>query len=146
MNETTETAVNVDEHDPRRIFIRDAVIFHGKLLLDGLRDFILFPVTLVAALVDLVQRKDPPGRHFYDAVHFGRETEKWIDLFEAASRAPPSEQPRPNMDGPSLDDFVDDIETKVRERYEKGELSAAARDAVEQIMEAARKAVDRGRR
>jgi len=144
MNETTETAESIEEQDPRKTFLRDAVIFHGKLLLDGLRDFILFPVTLVAALVDLVQRKDPPGRHFYDVVHFGRETEHWINLFEAADRAPPSEHPRPNIDGPNLDDFVDDIETKVKDRYEKGELSAAARETVEQIMKAARKAIDRG--
>lgn len=146
MNETTNAAETIQEQDPRKVFFRDAIVFHGKLLLDGLRDFLLFPVSIVMTLVDLIRRDDPPGHRFYDVLHFARETEQWIDLFEAADRAPDTDRPRPNIDAPSLDDFVDDIGQKLKDGHEKGELSASAKQTVERILEAAKKAIERGRR
>jgi len=133
------------ERDPRHVFLRDAVVFHGKLMLDGFRDVILFPVALITALVDLIRPDDTPGRRFYDVLHFARETEQWIDLFEAADRAPATDRPRPNIDGPRLDEFIDDVEKKLRAGHEKGELSASAIEIVEQMLEAARKAMDRSK-
>ena len=140
MNESENTIEPAP--DLRRVFLRDAVVFQGKLLLDGLRDVILFPVALIATAVDFVKRDDPPGRHFYDVVHFGKETEQWIDLFEAVERAPETSRRRPNIKGPSLDDFIDDVEGKLKTGHERGELSAAAKRVVEQILETAKKAFD----
>ena len=143
MNETANAAEPIPERDPRQVFLRDAVVFHGKLLLDGLRDVVLFPVALITALIDLLRRDDPAGHRFYDVVHFARETEQWIDLFEAADRAPDTGRPRPNIEGPRLDDFIDDIEQKLKAGHERGELSASAKQAFEQILEAAKKAMQR---
>lgn len=142
MNDSENTAETTPEQDLRKVFLRDAVVFHGKLLLDGLRDAILFPVALVTALVDLATRAEPPGRHFYDVVHFGKETEHWINLFEAVDRAPETDRPRPNIGGPSLDEFIGDLEKKLKAGHEKGELSASAKQAVEEIVEAAKKAIN----
>lgn len=137
-----------DESDLRKVFLRDAAVFHGKLLLDGLRDVILFPASLVAALVDVIKRDEAPGRHFYDVVHFGKQTEQWIDLFEAVNRAPEPEKPRPTINGPSLDDLVGDLEKKLKSGYEKGEVSASARQTIEELIEAVKRAMrnstDRG--
>lgn len=146
MNEKTdaaESAEAIEERDPHQVFLRDAVVFHGKLMLDGFRDVILFPVSLVTALYDLIKRDDPPGHRFYDVVHFGRETEHWINLFGAADRAPDTDQPRPKIEGASLDDFIEDVETKLKEGHESGELSASARQVVEDMLEAAKKAMKR---
>jgi hypothetical protein len=143
MNESTDSAETNRTQSPRNGFLRDAAVFHAKLLLDGLRDVVLFPVSLVTVLVDLVRRDDPPGHRFYDVLHFARETEQWIDLFEAADRAPETAVPRPNIEGPSLDDFIDDISQKLKDGHEKGELSASAKQTFEQILAAARKAMDR---
>jgi hypothetical protein len=140
MNESENTGGTIPDNDPRRVFLRDAAVFHGKLLLDGLRDVILFPVALVTAVVDAVRRDEPPGRHFYDVVHFGKETERWINLFEAVDRAPETGQPRPHIEGPSLDEFVDDLERKFKAGHDKGEISAPAKQAIDQILEAAKKA------
>ncbi|HMB72898.1 MAG TPA: hypothetical protein VKQ06_04955 [Gammaproteobacteria bacterium] len=142
MNENANAPATSHSRDPRNVFLRDAVVFHGKLMLDGLRDVILFPVALVAAIIDLIWRDDPAGHRFYDVVHFARQTEQWIDLFEAADRAPDTDRPRPHIEGPGLDQFIDDIETKLKAGHEKGELSASAKKAVEQMLEAAKKAMD----
>ena len=143
MNETVDVTESSPEQDPRKTFLRDAVVFHGKLMLDGLRDIVLFPVSLIAALFDLVRRDEPAGRHFYDVVHFARETEQWINLFEAAERAPETDRPRPNIEAPTLDEFVDDVEKKLKDGHERGELSASARQVVEDMLEAAKKAMNR---
>ena len=140
MNESENSPDTTPEMDARRVFVRDAIVFQGKLLLDGFRDVILFPVALIAAAVDFVRRDDPPGRHFYDVVHFGKETEQWIDLFEAVDRAPETGRPRPNLKGPNLDEFIDDVEKKLKAGHEKGELSASAKELVEEMMEAAKRA------
>jgi hypothetical protein len=144
-NEDENVGAAAPKKDQRKVFIRDAALFHGKLLLDGLRDFILFPAALIAALVDVVRRDDPPGRHFYDVVHFGQQTERWIDLFEVVDRAPETDMPRPTLEGPSLDNLVDEVEAKLRAGHEKGEISAAAKQAIDQILEAAKKAVNKSR-
>jgi hypothetical protein len=140
---TTETGAAESRDKLSKVFLRDAAVFHGKLLLDGFRDVVLFPVALITVLVDVVRRDDPPGRRFYDVVHFGKQTERWIDLFEAADRAPETDRPRPEIDGPSLDEFIDDFGQKLKDGHEKGELSASAKRTVEQILEAAKKAMDR---
>ena len=129
------------ELDVRKRFLRDAVVFPAKLLVDGLRDLILLPAALVASGIDLIKREEVPGRHFYDVVHFGRQTEQWINLFEAADRAPEADQPRPEIDAPSLDEFVDQFEQKLKAKHETGDLSTSAKQVVDQILDAARRAM-----
>ena len=107
-----------EERDLGRTFLRDAVVFQGKLIVDGLRDLILFPVALVATFIDL-SRGNADGKHgrrFYDVVCFGRQTERWIDLFEAADRAPETERPRPEMNSPTIDEFVNRFEERLSEK------------------------------
>jgi hypothetical protein len=127
------------ELDVRTKFLRDAVVFQGKLVVDGLLDVILFPVAAIAIGIDLIKRDEPPGRHFYDVVHFGRQTEQWINLFEAADRAPETDQPRPKIDAPSLDEFVNKFEQKLKAEHEKGDISASAKQAFEQMLDAVKK-------
>jgi len=136
------------ESHSRKAFLRDAAVFHGKLFLDGLCDVILFPTALVAVAADLIRRDEPLGRHFYDVVHLGKQSEQWINLYEVADRLPAPDSPRRNIDAPNLDQMVDDLETKLKNVYDKGEISAAARQAIDQAMEATRRAIrnstDRG--
>ena len=40
----------------RWTFLRDVLVFQLKMFLDNVRDFALMPVSLVAALIDLVSR------------------------------------------------------------------------------------------
>lgn len=145
MTNHEDTEGPAPELDARRRFLRDAVVFQGKLVVDGLRDLILMPVALVAAGIDLVKRDEPAGRRFYDVVDFGKQTEHWIDLFEAVGRAPDTDRPRLKIDAPTLDEFVDQFERKLQAEQEKGDISAAAKQAVERILDAARKAMTNAR-
>ena len=114
-------------------------MFQGKLAIDGLRDLALMPAALVAALLDFVSHTDPPGRRFYEVVHFGKQTEQWINLFGSVDLDAGTYHRR-DIDIPSIDEFVDDLEQKIKAERERGELSASAKQAFERMIEAARKA------
>ena len=138
--EPVEMPTPLPPSNTRLSFIRDAVVFQGKLLLDGIRDLFLMPVALVVSIIDLITPTDPPGRRFYEVVHFGRQTERWIDLFEAAGRAPDASEQRLGIELPSLDECVNQFEQRIRAERENGDISASARDAIERIVAAARNA------
>lgn len=142
--EVSNTEAAPADTDVRKEFLRDAVVFQGKLLVDGLRDLILFPATLLAAGVDYFTRAEPVGRHFYDVVLFGKHTERWIDLFAAADRAPPTDRARPEFDAPSLDELVSQLEKKLKAERESGEISAAAKRAIDRVLDAAKNAMNGG--
>jgi hypothetical protein len=69
--------------DDRWKFLRDVVVFQIKMLLDNVRDFALMPVSLVAALIDLVVRGEREGALFYRVLKWGSHSEEMIDVYSA---------------------------------------------------------------
>lgn len=100
-----------EEPDTQNI-IRDALILQAKLVVDGLRDAILIPVSFFAALVSIVL----PGKNrrlfFYEVVRAGRSSERWINLFAAADRVFPETGGQHDMAG--LDELFDQVERQLR--------------------------------
>ncbi len=78
----------------RGALVRDLLIFHLKLWLDGLKDIVLLPLSLVAAGVDFVFRT----RLFYRVLRIGERYDLWLNLFGAARHA---EQARDGLFGVS---------------------------------------------
>jgi hypothetical protein len=99
---------------PRTIILRDVVVFQVKLFVDGLRDLLLVPVSLIAAVVDVLAPGKNTGQHFYEVVRFGRRTERWIGLFSAADHL----DDRPHEPMPdTIDDIVARVEDRLKEQY-----------------------------
>jgi hypothetical protein len=69
--------------DERWKFLRDVLVFQLKMLLDNLRDFALMPISLVAALIDLVFRGEREGALFYKVLRWGSHSEAVIDVYSA---------------------------------------------------------------
>ncbi|HEV2147749.1 MAG TPA: hypothetical protein VGR37_10135 [Longimicrobiaceae bacterium] len=67
----------------RGALVRDVLIFQLKLWMDGLKDLVLVPLSLVAAGVDFVFRT----RLFYRVLRIGERFDLWLNLFGAARRA-----------------------------------------------------------
>lgn len=88
---------------------RDVVVFQVKLVVDGLRDVFLSPLSIGAALIDLLIPGDDGGKRFYSVVRFGRRTEQWINLFGAADR------PGPDIAPKGVDGLLHELETLVRD-------------------------------
>lgn len=57
------------------------LVFQIKLAADGLRDVILVPVSLGAALLGLLSSRDDPAKYYKQVLHLGRRSEYWINLF-----------------------------------------------------------------
>lgn len=108
---------------------KDVLLFQGKLLIDGLRDLLLSPVSIVAALIDLVVPGDDKGRRFYAVVRFGRRTERWINLFSAADRHDPEIPPS------GIDAAVDALEAVVRDPERREEVREKARVLLQRLKE-----------
>lgn len=67
-------------------FLRDVAVFQLKMLLDNLRDFALMPVSLGAALIDLVFKGEREGTLFYHVLRWGAHSERVIDVYSAIER------------------------------------------------------------
>ena len=113
--------------------VYDVIVFQGKLIVDGLRDALLMPISIVAAIMDLLGIGRRAGRTFYDVILLGRETEHWINLFGAADRLLPGSAEGSPPSG--LDVLVRRMEDVVVEEYERGGITASAKDAVDRAID-----------
>ncbi len=138
--ETDQNTIASPENVDRWDLLRDVAVFQGKLILDGLRDLILSPVSIAAALIGIFSGGEKPGRQFYDLLYLGKRSEKWINLFGAASHVTPP--PFDKEDGESVDALVDRLETVARRQYEKGGLTQNAKDAVDRALDAVNKGLN----
>lgn len=130
--------------------IRDVLVFQCKLLVDGFRDLVLLPVSLLVGIVSIIGKgKGPPGREFYDLLHAARRSERWINLFGAAGKR---EQERTDTaesastTTPDLDALVARVEAFLVEEYRKGGITAqtkARMDTALDSLQQARKRISR---
>ena len=116
-------------------FVRDVLTFQAKLLLDGLRDALMIPVSLVAAAIDLIARPDAPGRFFYRVVLWGRRSEDWIDLFEAADRVEPRRIPLLAKNPATIDEVFDRLEDLVVDQHARGGVTAQAKESIDRVLD-----------
>lgn len=81
-----------DGEVPAGALIRDFVGFEVKLVLDGLKDFVLAQVAIVAILLELVFIRRQRGRIFYGVMGLGARFEDWLRLYEPVSGDPDADE------------------------------------------------------
>jgi hypothetical protein len=69
------------------VLLRDLAIFQIKLLLDGVKDVVLAPLSFAAAATDILLPGARPGHRFYAVLRIGEKYDRWLNLFSAASAA-----------------------------------------------------------
>ena len=69
------------------VLIRDLLIFQAKLVMDGMKDVVLMPLSIGAAAIDIVFPGERPGHRFYALMSLGERFDRWLNLFSAAHRA-----------------------------------------------------------
>lgn len=71
-----------EERDQSRLqLLLDVFVFQFKLAADGLRDLLLSPLSIIAAIMGLIAGGDDPYRYFRELLRLGRRTEIWLNLF-----------------------------------------------------------------
>ncbi len=106
--------------------LRDVLAFQFKLLLDGLRDLLLSPISILAAIAGVLTSQRDPGRFFYRLLALGHQTDRWINLFNTYDN-----EPRAN----SADDFLKHAENIVLTEYEKGGLVSELKDRTDNVID-----------
>lgn len=117
--------------------VRDIAVFQGKLLVDGLRDLVLVPASLIAGIMSLASGSEgKPGTQFYRLLGVGKSSEHWINLFGALRNAPPDlEHPEPFPDV-DIDEIVGKIEGFVIDEQKRGGVTVQARERLEKALAA----------
>ena len=70
------------------VLLRDLILFHIKLLLDGIKGFCMFWLSLFAAAADLfLLNKRRRGEYFYAVLRMGEKFDLWLNLYAPARRA-----------------------------------------------------------
>jgi hypothetical protein len=131
---------NNESHPPLWTLIRDIAVLQVKLVVDGLRDLILVPASLIAGIISLSKTKDgAPGTEFYKLVGVGKQSERWINLFGAYKNAPPEVTEENHFGDSDIDDIVSRVESFVVDEYKRGGVTAQARDRMNKAMDAMRR-------
>ena len=115
---------NTPEHARANLF-RKTLILQIKLVVDGIRDAILIPVSLGAALLGLIRGGSDMDHELNIVLDYGRQSERWINLF---GNHPPTG---------SLDTLLQQVESVITEQYKKGRSVEEAKAAVKAAMDAA---------
>ena len=125
------------DYPDRWTLIRDLFVFQAKLLVDGLRDLLLVPAALVAGIWSLVAgEKGRPGPQFYRLISLGKQSERWIDLFKAYENAPGEVRREHEFAVSNMDELVDRFESFVVDEYERGGLTAQAKERIDKALDA----------
>jgi hypothetical protein len=114
--------MNHSSPGPRTELFREAATLQIKLLVDGMRDAILIPLSIVAALIGLLRGGPDCDREFRRVIKLGRRSERWINLFG-------QQRPLRNDSATgSMDSILSQVEDAVVEKYRRGKKPAADTD------------------
>jgi hypothetical protein len=91
--------------------LRHVLVFQFKLAMDGIRDVLLSPISLIAALAGILTNHPDPARYFNQLLHIGSRSDRWINLFNTHDE---------DGESATADDFVRKAESIVLSELEKG--------------------------
>ena len=130
------------QHNSYWTLIRDVGVLQVKLLIDGFRDVILLPASLIAGLVSLVNGENgKPGPQFYRLIAVGKRSERMINLFGAIRNSPERIDEKHQFANVDIDDIVSRVETFIIDEYKRGGVTRQAKDRIDKALAA----IERGR-
>lgn len=103
-----------DTGTPRGILVRDFLIFQVKLLMDGIKDAVVFPVSIVVVVLELLFGGGSRGRLFYSMMRACEKFDGWLNLHGAARKAGMSREGLFAGSEPGDDTLIAEIESLSR--------------------------------
>ncbi len=133
MNKTPSQAAN--EHETWTL-LRDMAVLQVKLIVDGFRDLLLVPASLVAGLISIATTTDGrPGPQFYRLLGLGKQSERWINLFGALENSPDGDRVQRDFVAGDIDDIVGSLEKFVVDEYQRGGVTKQAKDQIDRALQ-----------
>jgi hypothetical protein len=116
--------------------LRDIGVLQVKLIIDGFRDLLLVPASLIAGVISFMKLQDgKPGREFYELVSVGRQSERWINLFGAIKNAPAEIREQNHFGETDIDEIVSRVESFVVDEYQRGGVTAQAKARMDKVLD-----------
>lgn len=122
----------------RKQLIRDWLTFQVKLFMDGIRDLVLSPVSLIAALIDFIQPPTVKNSVFYQLLKTGKRSDHWIGLFNAVKPYQDTENPPVQSD---VDSLIAQLEVELK-GADQSTFSKKAQKGLIQVAEHIRQQID----
>jgi hypothetical protein len=118
--------------DERWRFWRDVLVFELKMFIGNLRDFALMPVSLGAAVIDLVSKGEREGSLFYRVLRWGAHSEEVLDAYSPIKHELQNLKINPNY---TVDAIVSRLEDVLVREYEKGGTAATIKAALDRTID-----------
>ncbi len=100
------------------------------MLLDNVRDFALMPISLIAALIDLIFKGERQGSIFYQVLRWGAHSERVINVYGAIE-----EHDRPDLNpNYTVDAVIAKLEGVLVRECEKGGTAASVKAAMDRAI------------
>jgi hypothetical protein len=124
---------------PQWVLFRDLAVLQVKLLVDGFRDLVLLPASIIAAIASVMRTENGvPGPQFYNLLAVGKQSEHWINLFGATKNAPEGVDGANEFGDVDMDAIVTKVETFVVAEYKRGGVTAQAKSRIDAALKAMR--------
>ncbi len=111
-------------------FLRDVLVFQLKMLLGNLRDFALVPVSLAAALLDLITGNE--GYFFYKVMRWAWHSEEMINVYSLIKDEVGEKVVDPNY---TIDSVIARIEGALVREYKEGGTAAGIKSALDKVID-----------
>lgn len=98
-----------DKKTRRGKAIRQLIMFQVKLALDGLKDMVLLPASLVLGILSILTDRKSPASGLHTTMRWGRKFDDYVGLYSAIDEQPTSQ----------LDGHFERAELSMRERTRK---------------------------
>ncbi len=128
----------------RWTLIRDVGLLQVKLIVDGFRDLLLVPASLIAGIISMFSPGPYERSVFYRLVCMGKQTEQWINLFSAYENAPDDVKAEYEIRSMQLDDLVGKVETFVVDEYQKGGVTKQAKEKIDKALDELQRSIKSG--
>jgi hypothetical protein len=136
------------------------ISFQFKLIMDGLRDLLLSPISIVFVLYGIVLQRDRPDKYFNRLMRFGRKSDDFINLFEDHERPTITKTDSDlfnsdkfsspgnsvNIKSKTSDDYVKKLEDLILMEYSKGGFITGIKHGPDDLLATLQKKAKKPRR
>jgi len=115
----------------------DLLALQFKLAVDGIRDLLLSPVSIGAAIYGVFASPENPGKYFNEVLKLGHRSDRWINLFGASQHYEAGEH--------STDVYVRKVEDLIVSQYNKGGALKSIKEGTDNLLRKVHKDRDQNR-
>lgn len=108
---------------PAGVLIRDLMIFQFKTMLGGVKEAIVIPASIVAAVLDMLGSPSRRGRAFYSLMAASESFDRWLNAHAAARAAQTSREGLFGGSEPGDGSFVGEIEGVMGRDRDRGNVA-----------------------